>query len=308
MIRIYVWAVCLFSALTVEMKILSVTGHVGENVTFKCSGWGSWTGVESNVKYFCESPCTQNKHVIIKVESGQNKLEDRISLNNTGDVLSVTIMELQKSDSKTYYCGVEKRFSRDLYIEVDLKVEEVVSAVTVTATESTTSLSSPDMSTSFITLHTTETTESETQGLGTPLFLIIVLTVIVTILVVLAWLIRKMRKENQLLMRTDSQEKHAQQDIEYDQINLQDDQIESLAVADCLYANYSSHKGTVHGECSTSEVVQKGVCTDRRVKNAQSDLVYSFAQLHKEQTEAGGQCESNAPVSLYCLVQQPQAT
>lgn len=106
------------------MKILSVTGHVGENVTFKCSGWGSWTGVESNVKYFCESPCTQNKHVIIKVESGQNKLEDRISLNNTGDVLSVTIMELQKSDSKTYYCGVEKRFSRDLYIEVDLKVEE----------------------------------------------------------------------------------------------------------------------------------------------------------------------------------------
>lgn len=103
------------------MKTLSITGHVGENVTFECSDWNAWIDVNSNDKYFCNSPCKEDKHVIIKTKSGQTKHKGRIHLNNSGQTLSVTFTDLQKSDSNTYYCGVDRFFS-DSFVKVNLKV------------------------------------------------------------------------------------------------------------------------------------------------------------------------------------------
>ncbi|XP_047434871.1 uncharacterized protein LOC125004365 isoform X1 [Mugil cephalus] len=116
--------VCLLSALSfVEVKTLSKEGHVGKDVIFKCSDWNAWTDVRQNAKYLCHSPCNENKHIIIKAEFGKTTSKDRIEITNTEEGLFVTFTNLKKSDSKKYYCGVE-RFGRDRFIELNLKVIE----------------------------------------------------------------------------------------------------------------------------------------------------------------------------------------
>ncbi|XP_044202283.1 CMRF35-like molecule 1 [Thunnus albacares] len=122
MTMIYIYT-CLFSALTIaEMKPLNINANVGENVTFTCSDWDVWlTDVKSYVKYLCESPCTKEKHIIVKAAPGEAKQKDRIYVNNTAEGLSVTFISLQTSDSNTYLCGLEK-FGLDSLIKVNLHV------------------------------------------------------------------------------------------------------------------------------------------------------------------------------------------
>lgn len=99
-----------------------MTGGVGENVTFECSGWDVWIGINKNVKYFCKSPCKKMTDAI-KSEFGKTTQEGRIKLHNNGTSLSVTFTNLQKSDSAEYSCGV-KRNIWDPYIKVILNVTE----------------------------------------------------------------------------------------------------------------------------------------------------------------------------------------
>lgn len=99
-------------------------------------------------------------------------------------------------------------------------------------------------------------------------------------------------------------------DVEYAEIRLEDDQTESPPVAnvytESLYANYSCHQdaelAAEHGKCSQdvslksasrSEVNPKGICEEIKVTDPENDLVYSFAQLPKEQTEPTGQSATN---------------
>uniref|UniRef100_A0A3Q3FAC4 Immunoglobulin domain-containing protein n=1 Tax=Labrus bergylta TaxID=56723 RepID=A0A3Q3FAC4_9LABR len=98
---------------------VDINGRVGETVTIRCS---FWPFITENVKYLCASPCTEDKHVIIK--AGHEKIirKDRIKLFNNGEVLSVTFTDLQKSDAGKYYCGVER--VEDAYIEVNVNVKD----------------------------------------------------------------------------------------------------------------------------------------------------------------------------------------
>lgn len=106
----------------VDMKALSITGRVGEDVTFTCPKWKATTfDVKSYVKYLCESPCSGDKQIIAKAAPGKTIQQNRISLKNAGKELIVTFTNLHKSDSKIYFCGLEKYFSDDLK-KVDLKV------------------------------------------------------------------------------------------------------------------------------------------------------------------------------------------
>lgn len=174
----------LFAVSVVEMTPLNITGHVGGNVTIECSDWNSVTDVKLRVKYFCDSPCTEDKHIIIKAESGKTKYKNRIEVTNSADGLFVTFTNLQESDSKTYYCGAEK-FGPDLYIKVNLKVTKAESyspkttpkkvtagptlSFTVTDDSITSSNSSDnvsDMSTSHTTLNTMLPTAPATGGAG----------------------------------------------------------------------------------------------------------------------------------------------
>lgn len=85
---------------------------------------------------------------------------------------------------------------------------------------------------------------------------------------------------------------------------------------DGLYANYSYHQRTRSAadynyskdaslnSASISGVNSSGACAESRVTDAQCDLVYSVAQLPKEQIELTGDDENDL---LYSLAQLPQA-
>ncbi|XP_078022717.1 uncharacterized protein LOC144462540 [Epinephelus lanceolatus] len=192
MIKICAYS-CLLSALSfVEMKSLSITGHVGKSLTIKCSDWDAWTDVKYNVKYICDSPCTEDKHVIIKAAFGETTYKNRTEVTNTAEGLFVTFSNLQESDLKTYYCGVE-RFGPDLFIEVNLKVTKDTNSNILSSSSSEIMT---NMSTSHTTLNTTLTTALATQGAGYVPYLtagVILIITIVMVVLILAW--KKMKKQ-----------------------------------------------------------------------------------------------------------------
>ncbi|XP_051241584.1 CMRF35-like molecule 5 isoform X4 [Dicentrarchus labrax] len=275
MMYVYSCLLCALSVVAVEP--LNLNGHVGKNVTFKCSDWNVWAGVKSNVKYLCDNPCSENKHIIIKAEYGKTAHENRIELTNRAEGLFVTFTNLQKSDSKKYYCGVE-RFGPDPLIEVNLKVIDEspknTPATFAVTSSSTVSSSSSDsisaMSTSYI-IHCTTTTAPATQRSDAS--------------------------------RADTPQEDMREEVEYDKIRPEDQQtacqpagVSTLSFSadpDSLYANYSSHQGT---ELAFS-----------RVTFHQCDLVYSVIPLPSDQSEPN-QSESNTNDSLYSMAQLPQAT
>ncbi|XP_069023095.1 CMRF35-like molecule 1 isoform X1 [Embiotoca jacksoni] len=203
MMKTYLCA-CLLSVLTlVEMETLNITGHVGENVTFQCSEWNTWINVRTNVKYFCESPCTEEKHIIIKAALGSTNNMDRIQLVNKGTVLHVTFTNLKKTDSREYYCGVE-RVGVDDFIKVNLEVIDAAllrpttpaETKTVASTVSFTVVNSFTMSSSNLDNINNLTAPDATMAGYAP-FVIIGLVLITAILMVLLMLIRKMMKRKQ---------------------------------------------------------------------------------------------------------------
>ncbi|XP_076583673.1 uncharacterized protein LOC143319002 [Chaetodon auriga] len=314
------------------MTSLNIKGHVGENVTIKCSNWDSITDVKSNVKYLCDAPCSKDKHIIVKAAVGEIKHRNRIKLVNSAAGAFVTFTNLQKSDSKRYYCGA-KRFFSDPLIEVNLKVTDgpKTAPKAFDVTSSTLSSSStdiiPDTSTSSI-IHSTTTPASAVSMAGSVPYLVVGVSVLIPILMVLLTVMRKM-KMKQL------KQEDAREDVEYEDIRLEDQQsvrqpargsiLYFSADPDSLYANCSYHQDTglaaVSGlnhskdfslnSASNSVVYSKVACVQSRTTDLQCNLVYSVAQLPKEQIEPTGQSEtihseSNKNDSLYSLAQLPR--
>uniref|UniRef100_A0A3B1IYW2 Immunoglobulin domain-containing protein n=1 Tax=Astyanax mexicanus TaxID=7994 RepID=A0A3B1IYW2_ASTMX len=96
---------------------MKVLGHVGGSVEIPCSQ----SFASTNTKYFCRNPCTDNKDILIKSDnssSGRYRLEDK-----KNGVFTVTITDLQKSDTGTYWCGVD-RAVKDTYKKVILTVTD----------------------------------------------------------------------------------------------------------------------------------------------------------------------------------------
>ncbi|XP_023268484.1 uncharacterized protein LOC111659709 [Seriola lalandi dorsalis] len=246
------------------------------------------------------------------------------------------------SDSKKFLCGLE-RYGPDSFIEVDLKVkhgpEKTAKTVTVGSTvsfdamsSSITSFSSSDvitnMSPSYTTLHITIPTASITPGAGSVPYLVISSIVIITIMLVLLTLMRKMMKKQQMSSANSPQE-DTQEAVEYDEIRTEDHQAERPPVAvsaihsstdadtETLYVNYFYHQGTeLAAACgkyssSRSRVSPRGARAESRVTGPQNDLVYSAAQLSKQQIGLTGKSEPNQSESnedsFYSLA-QPQVT
>ncbi|KAJ8001478.1 hypothetical protein DPEC_G00169910 [Dallia pectoralis] len=110
---------CLFSALCVEASY-HIKEVEGGQVTFPCSFMLAW----DNYKYFCKGTCS-GKDILVKTNGGRNVTQGRYSIEEYGrGHLFVTIKDLQKSDSGTYWCGVE-RSVKDTYQEVYLTVTDV---------------------------------------------------------------------------------------------------------------------------------------------------------------------------------------
>uniref|UniRef100_A0A4W4H467 Immunoglobulin domain-containing protein n=1 Tax=Electrophorus electricus TaxID=8005 RepID=A0A4W4H467_ELEEL len=94
-----------------------VTGQVGGFVMISCSH----KIADDNKKYFCRKPCKTDKDILIKSDQSSTT---KYKLKDLGDGrFTVNITELQKTDSGTYWCGVERWF-KDTYIEVLLTVTE----------------------------------------------------------------------------------------------------------------------------------------------------------------------------------------
>lgn len=122
-------AVVLFLVVVACVDVLAVTevtGHVGEDVSFHCSGnWTSENSSEHLNMFFCKGICSREKTVIQSpgataavVRMGRYSLQPI----RGGGAFKVNITELKMADTGRYYCGVGNTVIV-LYQEVNLKVQ-----------------------------------------------------------------------------------------------------------------------------------------------------------------------------------------
>ncbi|XP_028262511.1 uncharacterized protein LOC114436437 isoform X1 [Parambassis ranga] len=313
--------VCLLSAVVDVQAKINIKGSVGQNVTATCLGWNVWlSDVKTNDKYICRSPCTGQKHIIAQAAYKKTKRKDRIEIANSDEGLFVTFFNLQKSESGTYYCGVE-RYGRDSFIEVNLKVTDAehskhrTPAVTVivTPTVSSAVLTNITVSngsntvtdsppTSYIT-----TSASVMQQFDIIPYLIFGLLIISITLMIL---MRGAKRQQNVASFSHCPPEVAQNDEE---VGLKDQQSEDQPAAavstpstdidpDSLCANcfyqlpanrHNRHSKNVSLIPTSSSVVDpKHACAEG------NDVVYSLAQLSKKEPEYTGQCKPNDSHSI----------
>lgn len=103
---------------------VEVSGHVGAEVSIRCSG--NWTTLgnssERHKLYFCRGACT-GQNVIIQSTGGEAGVTRRgrysVEAGGGDGAFKVIIAELKKTDAGTYQCGVGKSMVA-LYQEVSL--------------------------------------------------------------------------------------------------------------------------------------------------------------------------------------------
>uniref|UniRef100_A0A6Q2XTW3 Immunoglobulin domain-containing protein n=2 Tax=Esox lucius TaxID=8010 RepID=A0A6Q2XTW3_ESOLU len=155
---------------------LTVTGVVGGQVAIKCKH----TFASNNDTYFCKDPCTSSD-ILIQTTNNKNYAEKgRYSIFDfkSGDVI-VTIKDLNKSDSGTYWCGVI-RVVLDSYQEVFLKVEKAPSIP-------------PDITRTSLRPPVTVSTTMVTMTTGTPVVIIVCVGLAVLVLGLILLLFYKWR-------------------------------------------------------------------------------------------------------------------
>uniref|UniRef100_A0A674BQ96 Immunoglobulin domain-containing protein n=1 Tax=Salmo trutta TaxID=8032 RepID=A0A674BQ96_SALTR len=141
---LHVVSCCLLSALcVVESVITKATGVVGGEVTIQCSYADKWF-VKSNDKYFCRKKCDSYNDILVQTQKNKNYIEKgRYTIHDkrNGD-FTVTIKNLMKSDSGTYWCGVDR--------SIKVSYQEVRLTVTDAPPKPSTVTSRPHFSTTFL--------------------------------------------------------------------------------------------------------------------------------------------------------------
>uniref|UniRef100_A0A3P8YCS1 Immunoglobulin domain-containing protein n=1 Tax=Esox lucius TaxID=8010 RepID=A0A3P8YCS1_ESOLU len=97
----------------ISLLLLVVYILEGGQVRFHCSfKWAS-----SNNKYFCKKTCS-GEDILVETDGSKNETQGRYSIEDYGNGhITVTIKDLKKSDSGTYWCGVE-RVGLDTYLSI----------------------------------------------------------------------------------------------------------------------------------------------------------------------------------------------
>ncbi|XP_034150355.1 CMRF35-like molecule 9 [Esox lucius] len=110
---------CLSYYIVLSAVAIHSKKDVGGHGTFPCSfSWAS-----TNNKYFCKETCS-GEDILVETKGSRNVTQGRYSIDDDGNGhVTVTIKDLKKSDSGTYWCGVE-RFGPDSYQEVHLTVTD----------------------------------------------------------------------------------------------------------------------------------------------------------------------------------------
>ncbi|XP_064817202.1 CMRF35-like molecule 8 [Oncorhynchus masou masou] len=147
---LHVVSCCLLSALcVVESAGMNVKEVVGGHVTVGCS----FTLARNNNKYFCKGTCS-GRDILVGTKGSKTATQGRYSIEDNSDGVYVTIKNLMKSDSGTYWCGVE-RYGPDTYQEVHLTVTDA-------SPETSTLTSRPHVPTTLPNLSTTSSNLSTT--------------------------------------------------------------------------------------------------------------------------------------------------
>ncbi|XP_056314406.1 CMRF35-like molecule 9 isoform X2 [Danio aesculapii] len=102
-----------------------ISAPVGGSVTLECSHFWAFL----STKYFCRDSCAV-ENILIQSETRENPTRrERYTLYDKGSDFTVTIADLQLSDSGTYVCAVE-RLLKDTYMYLTLHVTEGVTRPT----------------------------------------------------------------------------------------------------------------------------------------------------------------------------------
>ncbi|KAI7810476.1 putative CMRF35-like molecule 4 [Triplophysa rosa] len=131
---------------------IETDGYTGKNIEVSCQH--SWAS--TNTKYFCRDAC---EDVLVSSDQSSN---GRFSLKDFGNgTFTVTITELQESDSGIYWCGVG-RVGPDTYHEVNVTVFKDITP-TITELHTTQPLPTPTRQP-----ESQFATSSRTSGSSTP--------------------------------------------------------------------------------------------------------------------------------------------
>ncbi|XP_035804996.2 CMRF35-like molecule 9 [Amphiprion ocellaris] len=121
----HVIIVCCFSALCLEAsEVLEVSGHVGGEVSIRCSGRRATdNSSEHSRMYFCKGVCSKNILIQTKRRRSAFTQQSRyyMEVDRRYGVFIVTIKKLERMDAGRYQCGVEKANNMS-YQEVSLIV------------------------------------------------------------------------------------------------------------------------------------------------------------------------------------------
>ncbi|XP_036413517.1 CMRF35-like molecule 8 [Colossoma macropomum] len=153
--------ICTLTVLgSVMADTFTLEGYVGGDIQIVCS----FKNADDNVKYFCNAVCKTDEDILIQSSRNINpNTEGRYLLFDGGSgVFIVTISNLRKSDSGTYWCGVDRTF-KDSFHKVILKVLKVSAPKPTSHTTPTLS----DWSTSKGT-EAREMADSNTSSTATP--------------------------------------------------------------------------------------------------------------------------------------------
>ncbi|XP_071246053.1 uncharacterized protein [Salvelinus alpinus] len=157
----HVVSCCLLSALCVDVS--AVTKEVvGGQVMFSCSF--TWAGTHN--KYFCNGTCSDGD-ILVETKGSKNVSQGRYRIEDKGNVFYLTIKNLMKTDSGTYWCGV-RRYGLDTLQEVHLTVTDAPPKPSPVSSRPHVSTTLPNLSTTFPNLSTTFPNTSTTlQNLST---------------------------------------------------------------------------------------------------------------------------------------------
>ncbi|CDQ94878.1 unnamed protein product, partial [Oncorhynchus mykiss] len=158
---LHVVSCCLLSALcVVESAGINVKDVVGGQVVFGCS----FTLAGNNNKYFCEGTCS-GRDILVETKRSKTVTQGRYSIEDKGDVFFVTIKNLMKSDSGTYWCGVERTI-KDTFQKVYLTVTDAPPTSTTSTVTSRRHVSTtlPNLSTTSANLSTTFLASGDISG------------------------------------------------------------------------------------------------------------------------------------------------
>ncbi|TWW59552.1 uncharacterized protein LOC130527618 isoform X1 [Takifugu flavidus] len=141
--QIFMFCCCAVACVDVlaVTEVTEVTGHAGEDVSFRCSGnWTTENSSEHLNVFFCKGMCSRENTIIQSpgttaavVRMGRYSLQP---IRGDG-ALEVNITKLKPADAGRYYCGVGDAVIV-LYQEVNLKVgNDALTSTTLQAAANT---------------------------------------------------------------------------------------------------------------------------------------------------------------------------